>query len=86
MGKIRVIASLELGIQARPEAPPAKEERVVPGQPPRSQVPYEVGRVLVAVVYPLSTKGNNGSISCKQDAHYRNTVYIPWTRKNEMRV
>ena len=35
---------------------PMDEERVVLRQPPHPQVPYEVGRILVVVVYPLSRK------------------------------
>ena len=65
MGKIRIVASMELGIQVGPGALSTKEECVVPRQPFRPQVPYEVGHALVMVVYLLSTKGNNCLVSYK---------------------
>ena len=58
MGRIWVVALVTLGIQARLEALPATKEHVVSRQPLHSQVPSEVGRVLVVVVYPLFTKEN----------------------------
>ena len=57
VGKIWVVASVELGIQARPGAlPMKKEEHEVSRQPSRPHMPYEVGHVLVVMVYPLSKK------------------------------
>ena len=53
---IQVMVWVELGIQAGPEVLLAEEEHVVPRQPPHPQVSYEIGRILVLVVYPLSTK------------------------------
>ena len=61
--KIWIVASVGLVISAGLRALPAKEKREVPRQPPRPQVPYEVGRILIVMVYPLFTKGTNSSIS-----------------------
>ena len=65
VGKIQVVVMVELGIQARPGALLVEEEGVVLRQSSLSQVPYEVGRVLDMVVYPLSTKGNDNLVSYK---------------------
>ena len=55
---IQVVVWVELGIQAGLEVLPTEEVHVMPRQPPHPQVSYEVGRVLVVVVHPLSTKRN----------------------------
>ena len=53
---IQVLVLVKLGIQARPRVLLVNEERVVLRQPPRPQVPYEVGHIFDVVVYPWSTK------------------------------
>ena len=57
MGRIRVMALVKLKIQIGPGVLSAEEECEVPRQRPRPPVPYKVNRVLIVVVYPLSTIG-----------------------------
>ena len=54
---------MELGIQVELGVSPAEEERAVSRQSHPPQVSYEVGRVLVVVVHPLSTKKIIDSVS-----------------------
>ena len=73
------MASVGLEILDGLRAQPAKEKRVVLRQPRCPQVLYEVDRVIVVVVYPLSTNRDNYSVSYNikiELNNYRNTTYI----------
>ena len=74
VGKIQVVALVGLGISAGPKVLFVEEEHKVSRLLSRPQVPYEVDYVLVVVVYPLFTKGNNSLVSYEREAHYKNTA------------
>ena len=57
------MALVGLEIQTGPKALLAEDKHTMPRQSLRPHVPYEVDRNLVMVVYSLSTKGDNYSIS-----------------------
>ena len=63
VGKIQVVALVGLETQVGLRALPTKKECVVLRQPLCLQVPYEVGHVLVMVIYPLSTKKGSCLVS-----------------------
>ena len=75
--KIQVVPSVELGIQGRLGALPMEEERELSRMLPRPQVPYEVNRILVVVVYPLSTKRNDSLVSHNIDFELNIYRYKP---------
>ena len=79
VGRIRVVTSVGLGILTRLKTLLAEEERVVAREPLHLQVSYNINHVLVVVVYPLSTKRNNSSVSYNIGIElniYINTTYI----------
>ena len=63
-----------------------EKESIVPRQPPRPQVPYEVDRILFMVEYSSCLKKRQIFSFKNKIDNGENETYIHWNRKNGERI